>query len=416
MVGSGGREHALVRALAGTGWTVFAAPGNPGMTADADVRDIAMSDHAALVALATDEAVDLVVIGPEAPLVAGLADDLRAAGAAVLGPSGAAARLEGSKAFAKEVMLAAGVPTGRSRTVSTVEDGMAAVADFGLPVAVKADGLAAGKGVVIAQSEDEARAALVSMIDDAAFGAAGTTVVVEEGLTGPEVSLLAISDGTSVARFPAARDYKPIGEGNTGPNTGGMGSVSPVPDIPDHLADQLVDEVHRPVIAEMARRGTPFSGVLYAGLMMTPGGPKVLEFNVRFGDPETQALLPRVGGDLGDILLAAARGGLADQPVPVTPEASVAVVLAAANYPGDPRTGDAITGIDDALATGAEVFQAGTALNAAGELVTNGGRVLAVQALGADLEQARERAYAAADLIHFDGEQMRRDIAAGMDA
>jgi len=416
VVGSGGREHALVRALAGTGWTVLAAPGNPGMAADADVRDIAMSDHAALVALATDEAVDLVVIGPEAPLVAGLADDLRAAGAAVLGPSGAAARLEGSKAFAKEVMLAAGVPTGRSRTVSTVDGGMAAVADFGLPVAVKADGLAAGKGVVIAQSEDEARAALVSMIDDAAFGAAGTTVVLEEGLTGPEVALLAISDGTAVARFPAARDYKPIGEGNTGPNTGGMGSVSPVPDIPDHLADQLVDEVHRPVIAEMARRGTPFSGVLYAGLMMTPGGPKVLEFNVRFGDPETQALLPRVGGDLGDILLAAARGGLTDQPVPVRPEASVAVVLAAANYPGDPRTGDAITGIDDALATGAEVFQAGTARGSTGTLVTAGGRVLAVQALGADVEQARERAYAAADLIHFNGEQLRRDIAAGMDA
>ena len=416
MVGSGGREHALVRALAGTGWTVFAAPGNPGMAADADVRDIAMSDHAALVTLATDEDVDLVVIGPEAPLVAGLADDLRAAGAAVLGPSGAAARLEGSKAFAKEVMLAAGVPTGRSRTVSTVDEGMAAVADFGLPVAVKADGLAAGKGVVIAQSEDEARAALVSMIDDAAFGAAGTTVVVEEGLTGPEVSLLAISDGTAVARFPAARDYKPIGEGNTGPNTGGMGSVSPVPDIPDHLADQLVDEVHRPVIAEMARRGMPFSGVLYAGIMMTPGGPKVLEFNVRFGDPETQALLPRVDGDLGEVLLAAAAGGLADQPVSVAPGASVAVVLAAANYPGDPRTGDAITGINNALATGAEVFQAGAALNAAGELVTNGGRVLAVQALGADVEQARERAYAAADLIHFDGEQMRRDIAAGMDA
>jgi phosphoribosylamine--glycine ligase len=211
VVGSGGREHALVRALAGTGWTVFAAPGNPGMAADADVRDLAMSDHAALVTLATDEDVDLVVIGPEAPLVAGLADDLRAAGAAVLGPSGAAARLEGSKAFAKEVMLAAGVPTGRSRTVSTVDEGMAAVADFGLPVAIKADGLAAGKGVVIAQLADEARAALVSMIDDAAFGAAGSTVVVEEGLTGPEVSLLAISDGTAVARFPAARDYKPIG-------------------------------------------------------------------------------------------------------------------------------------------------------------------------------------------------------------
>ena len=414
VVGSGGREHALVRALAGTGWTVFAAPGNPGIAADAEVRDIPMGDHAALVALATDEKVDLVVVGPEAPLVAGLADDLRAAGVAVLGPSKAAAQLEGSKAFAKEIMLAAGVPTGRSETVTSVDEGLAAVAEFGLPVAVKADGLAAGKGVVIAQSEDEARAALEQMLDDGVFGDAGRTVVVEEGLTGPEVSLLAISDGTAVARFPAARDYKPIGEGNTGPNTGGMGSVSPVPDIPDHLADQLVDEVHRPVIAEMARRGMPFSGVLYAGIMMTPGGPKVLEFNVRFGDPETQALLPRVDGDLGEVLLAAAAGGLADQPVSVAPGASVAVVLAAANYPGDPRTGDVITGIAEAQATGAEVFQAGTALDADGELVTNGGRVLAVQALGDDVEQARERAYEAAALIRFDGMQMRRDIAAGM--
>jgi len=414
VVGGGGREHALVRALGGSGWTVFAAPGNPGMAGDADVRPITMNDHAALVALATGEGIDLVVVGPEAPLVAGLADDLRAAGAAVLGPSKTAAQLEGSKAFAKEVMLAAGVPTGRSETVTNVDEGMRAVAEFGLPVAVKADGLAAGKGVVIARSEAEAREALQSMLDEGVFGDAGRTVVVEEGLTGPEVSLLAISDGTAVARFPAARDYKPIGEGNTGPNTGGMGSVSPVPDIPDHLADQLVDEVHRPVIAEMARRGMPFSGVLYAGIMMTPGGPKVLEFNVRFGDPEAQALLPRVGGDLGQFLLAAASGGLADQPVPMTPQASVAVVLAAADYPGDPRSGDVITGIDQAVAAGADVFQAGTALDAGGQLVTNGGRVLAVQALGDTLEDAREAAYAAADLIHFDGMQMRRDIAAGM--
>ncbi|MGA0068289.1 MAG: phosphoribosylamine--glycine ligase, partial [Miltoncostaeaceae bacterium] len=370
--------------------------------------------HAGRGALATGESVDLVVVGPEAPLVAGLADDLRAAGVAVLGPSKAAAQLEGSKAFAKEIMLAAGVPTGRSETVTTVDAGMAAVAEFGLPVAVKADGLAAGKGVVIAHSDAEAREALESMLDDGVFGDAGRTVVVEEGLTGPEVSLLAISDGTAVARFPAARAYKPIGEGNTGPNTGGMGSVSPVPDISDHLADQLVDEVHRPVIAEMARRGMPFSGVLYAGIMMTPGGPKVLEFNVRFGDPETQALLPRVDGDLGAVLLAAAAGGLADKPVDVAPGASVAVVLAAANYPGDPRTGDVITGIAEAQATGAEVFQAGTAINADGELVTSGGRVLAVQALGDDVEQARGRAYEAAALIHFDGMQMRRDIAAGM--
>ena len=415
MVGSGGREHALVRALAATGWTVIAAPGNPGIATDADVRDVGMHDHAGMVDLALAERVDLVIIGPEAPLVAGLADVLRVAGCAVLGPSAEAARLEGSKAFAKEIMVAAEVLTARSVTVTDVVAGMAAVAEFGTPVAIKADGLAAGKGVVIAQNEAEACAALQMMIDDAVFGNAGRTVVVEEGLVGPEVSLLAISDGTAVARFPAARDYKPIGDGNTGSMTGGMGSVSPVPDIPDHLADQLVETVHRPVIREMARRGIPFNGVLYAGIMMTASGPTVLEFNVRFGDPETQALLPRVGGDLGEILLAAATGGLADSPVPVSGEASVAVVLAAANYPGDPRTGDTITGIADALATGANVFQAGTARGTSGDLVTHGGRVLAVQACGSDVEAARERAYAAADLIHFDGKQMRRDIAAGMD-
>ena len=415
VVGSGGREHALVRALAGSGWSVVAAPGNPGIAMDAEVHDIPTTDHAALVALAISTAADLVVVGPEAPLVAGLADDLRAAGCAVLGPSREAARLEGSKAFAKEIMWAANVPTARASTVTTVDAGMAAVSEFGLPVAIKADGLAAGKGVIIARDAAAAHAALVAMLEAREFGEAGATVVVEEGLVGPEVSLLAISDGTAVARFPAARDYKPIGEDNTGPNTGGMGSVSPVPDIPDHLADSLVERVHRPVIAEMARRGIPFNGVLYAGLMMTPDGPRVLEFNVRFGDPETQALLPRVEGDLGEILLAAATAGLADAPVPVAAGASVAVVLAAADYPGDPRTGDSITGVDAALATGAQVFQAGTTRTASGDLVTDGGRVLAVQAHGSDLREARARAYAAADLIHFDGMQMRRDIAAGMD-
>jgi len=374
-----------------------------------------MDDHAALVALATHEGMDLVVIGPEAPLVAGLADALRAAGIAVLGPSAAAARLEGSKVFAKEIMREAGVPTARSVAVTDVASGMAMVAEYGTPVAIKADGLAAGKGVVIAANQADARDALTSMLEDAVFGDAGRTVVVEEGLTGPEVSLLAITDGRAVARFPAARDYKPIGEGNTGPNTGGMGSVSPVPDIPEDLADALIEQVHRPVVEAMARRGTPFTGVLYAGLMMTPAGPKVLEFNVRFGDPETQALLPRAEGDLGEILLAAATGGLADAPVPMSGEACVAVVMAAAEYPGTPRTGDEITGIDDARATGAEVFQAGTTRDADGRLVTAGGRVLAVAARASSVPAAREAAYAAAALIQFDGMQMRRDIAEGMD-
>lgn len=415
VVGSGGREHALVRALARTGWAVSAAPGNPGIADDCTVHAVAMDDHAGMVALATRDWVDLVVIGPEAPLVAGLADALRDAGIAVLGPSAAAARLEASKAFAKEIMVEAGVPTARSITVTDVASGMAAVAEYGTPVAIKADGLAAGKGVVITATEAGAREALTSMLDHGVFGDAGRTVVVEEGLVGLEVSLLAITDGRAVARFPAARDYKPIGEGNTGPNTGGMGSVSPVPDIPEDLADALVEQVHRPVVEAMSRRGTPFTGVLYAGLMMTPDGPRVLEFNVRFGDPETQALLPRAEGDLGEILLAAATGGLADAPIPMSGEACVAVVMAAAEYPGTPRTGDEITGIDAARATGAEVFQAGTTRDATGRLVTAGGRVLAVAARAPGIAAARHAAYAAADLIHFDGMQMRRDIAGGMD-
>jgi phosphoribosylamine--glycine ligase len=283
-------------------------------------------------------------------------------------------------------------------------------------VAVKADGLAAGKGVVVARSRQEAEDALTSCLVAREFGDAGRVVVVEEGMTGPEVSLLAISDGTRIARFPAARDYKPIGDGNTGPNTGGMGSVSPVPDVPDSLADDLLERVHRPVVAEMARRGAPFTGVLYAGLMMTPDGPRVLEFNVRFGDPETQALLPRVEEDLVALLRAAADGELPDRPVRVTSEACVAVVLAAAGYPGTPRAGDAIEGLDDAEAAGAEVFHAGTSTDGAGRVVTAGGRVLAVSACGPSIAEARDRAYAAAARVRFDGRQMRTDIAADMEA
>lgn len=416
VLGGGGREHALVRALgrAQCNPRIVCAPGNAGIARDAEVRGVRETDPVAVTALAREVEADLVVIGPEAPLVAGVADALRESGIAVFGPSAAAARLEGSKAFAKEIMAAAGVPTAASETVTDVAAGMRAVARFGLPVAVKADGLAAGKGVVVARTEAEARDALVDCLETAVFGDAGRTVVVEEGMTGPEVSLLAICSGASVARFPAARDYKPIGEGNTGPNTGGMGSVSPVPDIPDDLADALVESVHRPVIAELARRGIPFCGVLYAGLMMTPAGPRVLEFNCRFGDPETQALLPRLEEDAVELLLAAAEGRLADGPVAVTPQASVAVVLASAGYPGTPRTGDAIDGLDEALAAGAEVFHAGTRRDETGAVVTAGGRVLAVSARGDTVEDARAAAYAATAHIRFAGMQMRRDIAEGM--
>jgi phosphoribosylamine---glycine ligase len=371
-------------------------------------------DVGGIAALAGGYGADLVVVGPEAPLVAGVCDAVRAAGLRAFGPSAAAAHLEGSKAFAKEVMAAAGVATARALTVTDVDAGMSAVAELGLPVAVKADGLAAGKGVVVAQTEAEAREALEACLMDEAFGAAGSVVVVEEGMAGPEVSLLAISDGRALARFPAARDYKPIGEGNTGPNTGGMGSVSPVPDVPDALADELLDRVHRPVVAEMARRGAPFAGVLYAGLMMTADGPRVLEFNVRFGDPETQALLPRWEDDALDVLTAASEGALEEGPVRVSDEAAVAVVLAAAGYPGAPRAGDPIDGLEEAAALGAEVYHAGTAPGPGGTIVTAGGRVLAVSARGDGVARARERAYDAAELVTFEGRQMRRDIAAGL--
>jgi phosphoribosylamine---glycine ligase len=418
VVGGGGREHALVRAIARSpeAPTIHCIGGNAGIARDAQLVPLSIDDTGGVVALSMAFGADLVVVGPEAPLVAGVCDGLRAAGVRCFGPSGAAARLEGSKAFAKEIMGEAGVPTARSLVVTTLEEGMEAVAALGLPVAVKADGLAAGKGVMVVATEDEARAALETCLVDAAFGDAGRTVVVEQGLTGPEVSLLAITDGTHVARFPAARDYKPIGEGNTGPNTGGMGSVSPVPDIPDSQADALIDQIHRPVIAAMAARGIPFQGVLYAGLMMTADGPRVLEFNTRFGDPETQALLPRLDEDLLALLTAAADGELEDRPVRVNDGAAVSVVLAAHGYPASPRTGDVISGLDEAAATGAEVYHAGTAPGEGGTIVTAGGRVLAVSARGDSVEDARAKAYAAADLIAFDGRQMRRDIAAGMTA
>jgi phosphoribosylamine--glycine ligase len=413
VVGGGGREHALVRALARADGNpnIFCAPGNAGIALDAQVRALDVTDPRAVTALAQTVGADFVVLGPEAPLVTGAADALRAAGIPVLGPSGTAARLEGSKAFAKEIMLAAGVPTARAATVTGVADGLAAIDEFGVPVAIKADGLAAGKGVVVAQTRAEAIDALTNALELHVFGAAGDIVVVEEGLTGPEVSLLAICAGEDVARFPAARDYKPIGEGNTGPNTGGMGSVSPIPDLPDHDADRLIDLVHRPVVAEMARRGTPFSGVLYAGLMMTTDGPRVLEFNVRFGDPETQALLPRLADDALELLGTAARGAVPDRPVAVHADPCVAVVLAAAGYPGSPRQGDVISGLDAAAATGAEVYHAGTRTDALGRIVTAGGRVLAVAQRGTTVIDARTNAYAAADLIAWEGMQMRRDIA-----
>ncbi len=432
IIGSGGREHALVLAARRGGHRVLCAPGNAGIARDAEVHAVSATDASALITLARTEGVDLAIVGPEAPLVAGVADALRDAGITTFGPGLEAAQLEGSKAFAKDVMDAAGVPTAAYETVESVDAGMAAVERFGLPVAIKADGLAAGKGVVVAQTADEAETALRACFEDRVFGDAGSRVVVEEGLTGPEVSLLAICDGARAVRFPAARDYKPIGEGNTGPNTGGMGAYSPLPWLPggveafvsevtdtvalptvrqpDALADELLDTVHRPVLAEMNRRGIPFSGVLYAGLMMTPKGARVIEFNVRFGDPETQCILPRIDEDVVAVLTSAARGELEERALALSDDPCVAVILAAAGYPGTPRSGDVITGLDEATAAGCQVLHAGTAADAAGAIVTSGGRVLAVAARGTDLDTARSLAYRGADLIHFDGRQMRRDI------
>jgi phosphoribosylamine---glycine ligase len=394
VVGSGAREHALAWRLAQSpGLTgLHAAPGNPGIAAIGHCHPVRADDGDGLLSLARTLDAHLVVIGPEAPLVAGVADELRRNGVAVFGPGAEAARIEGSKSFAKDVMRAAGVPTAETLSVARP------------PCVVKADGLAAGKGVFVCRTAEELEAALRSVT------ALGGGVVIEELLEGEEVSLFALSDGREVVPLPAAQDFKRIGDGDVGPNTGGMGAYSPVPWLADTKA--LVEQVHRPVIDELARRGTLFTGCLFAGLMITEDGPRVLEFSARVGDPETQVLMPRFEGDLLEVLLAAARGDLSGATVEARPEAAVTVVLAGPNYPDrSDYAGAAIDGVERAEAAGALVFHAGTAVRD-GRLVTHGGRILSVTATGPTVPEARERAYEAVDLVSFDGARFRRDIAA----
>ncbi len=402
----------MVRALARSPQSpqLLCAPGNAGIAADAEcLPEVGAEDVGAIVAAARERAVDLVVVGPEAPLVAGLVDGLEEAGIAAFGPRAAAAELEGSKAFAKQVMEAAGVPTAAHVLLRDREQALAELARAAYPLVLKADGLAAGKGVILCAEEDEARAAVEVFFGERRFGA--TTVVLEEFLEGEELSLLAICDGENVVPLAPAQDYKRIFDGDEGPNTGGMGSYSPVPGFGPAEVGEIVDAVHRPVVAEMARRGAPFHGVLYAGLMVGPAGPKVLEFNVRFGDPETQAVLPRLRSDLLELCLAAREpGGLAGVEAEFGSDWAVTLVLASAGYPECSSKGDVIRGLD-AAAELAELTHAGTAARD-GEVVTAGGRVLNVTALGATPAAARERAYDAAGRISFDGMQIRSDIAA----
>ncbi len=407
VVGGGGREHALVRTLlrSPSGPELLCAPGNAGIARDG----VACLPDDDLVGLARERGVDLVVVGPEAPLVAGLVDELAAAGIAAFGPSREAARIEGSKAYAKQLMKETGVPTASHVLFRTREEAAEHLACASYPAVLKADVLAAGKGVIIAADEREARAALEVFFGERRFG--DTEVVLEEFLEGEELSLLALCDGERAVPLAPAQDYKRIFDGDEGPNTGGMGSYSPVPGFDHARAQELAAVVHQPIVDELRRRGTPFHGVLYAGLMMGPAGPRVLEYNARFGDPETQAVLPRLRSDLLELLEASTRlGGLEGVEPEWSDDWAVTLVLASRGYPESSSKGDVISGLDAAAAGGAEVFHAGTA-ERDGEIVTAGGRVLAVTALGDGPGEARARAYAAASEIDFDGRQMRTDIA-----
>ncbi|WP_449470658.1 phosphoribosylamine--glycine ligase [Sphingobium chungangianum] len=411
LLGSGGREHALAWKLAQSPslTTLYAAPGNPGIAQHATLVDLDATDHRAVVDFCLRHAIGLVVIGPEAPLVDGLADNLRVKGYPVFGPGKKAAQLEGSKGFTKDLCKRAHIPTAAYERTHSKDGAIAALGDFGLPVVIKADGLAAGKGVIIAETRDQAVEAIEDMFSGA-FGAAGAEVVLEEFMTGEEASFFALTDGSAILPFGSAQDHKRVGDGDTGPNTGGMGAYSPARVLTPELEAEVIEKIIRPTVETLAAEGTPYSGVLYAGLMLTDEGPKLIEYNARFGDPECQVLMMRFDGDLVELLLAVAQERLAEKgPVKLADRTALTVVMAANGYPGTPEKGGAIGGIDAAEAGGARVFHAGTA-DKDGVLVANGGRVLNVTASGSSVGEAQAAAYRAVDAIDFPTGFCRRDI------
>ena len=413
VVGSGAREHALCWAIAASPLLdkLWCAPGNPGIATVAECVPIGVMDFPALVAFAQDNAIDLVVPGPEAPLVAGLTDAMEAAGIACCGPSMAAAQLEGSKTFAKEIADAAGIPTAKWERFEDAEAARAFVRRRGAPLVVKADGLAAGKGVVVATTEDEALAAIDAMMDARIYGDSGASVVIEECLVGQEVSLFALCDGETALFMGSAQDHKRVGDGDTGPNTGGMGCYSPVPAFPASLEQAAFDRMIRPALAEMARRGTPFRGFLYAGLMLTEDGPKLIEYNARFGDPECEVLLPKLKSDLLPALRAACDGELRDFDLRWNDTAAVCVVMAARGYPEAPEHGSIVRGLAKAATVpNVIIFHAGTTADADGTIHAAGGRVLAITATGATIAEARNSAYRAVKIIDWPEGFCRNDI------
>jgi len=412
LIGSGGREHALAWAIAASPLCdrLFVAPGNPGTGQIARNVALDVTDHAAVIAFCRTEDISLVVVGPEAPLVAGLADDLGRAGIKCFGPRRFPAQLEGSKGFTKDICAEYGIPTAAYGRFREKAAALAYLAEKGAPIVIKADGLAAGKGVTVAMTEEEAVAAIREAMIGGVFGDAGRRVVLEEYMTGEESSILAFCDGETVVPMASSQDHKPALDGDKGPNTGGMGAYSPAPVVDDETARRVYDEILLPCVRGMAAEGAPYKGVLYAGIMVTERGPRVVEFNVRFGDPETQVVLPRMTSDIVPVLVACARGGLADVPVVYADTPCVTVVMASGGYPGAYEKGKEITGIAEAeREPGVQVFHAGTRMDG-GKLVTAGGRVLNVTATGATLPEAIDRAYAAVDRIHFDRVHARRDI------